>query len=91
MVFEKLTLVEISLDGAQIGPRTMGAGEEPSESTEDEAAEGRGRGRWRLFAVSLLLALVATGVAVGWQRLRGGETTVDVDVEDLEAEYTPAS
>ena len=58
MVFEHLTLFQIDLDGAHIGPRVTTADDEHSDETM--ATDAGGRGRFLPMFVFLALAVGAT-------------------------------
>jgi len=87
MAFDKLTLFELHFDGAQFGPRAIGATDEtdaePTDVTEtadeiDESAAGRGGARrvLALVGASVLLSVVATFVV---RRLGGGDEQTTLD------------
>ncbi len=84
MAFENLTLFEISLDGAQFGPRSLGRGSDTGDDAgTDDAEPAAPRGR---LASLTVLALVTVGAALYWRRASG----VDVPPEDAESELADA-
>lgn len=86
MVFENLTLFEIQLDGAQFGPRSMGASDEHDEEIA-EASEAGGRGR---FLPVFMLALLAVGITALYRRSRSSDVEIDAASEDSEADLAEA-
>ena len=82
MAFENLTLFEISLDGAQIGPRTLGRPVESDEPESDVDAASGGSSRGRVAAMAVV-ALVIAGAAL--RRRRSGARD-EVSSEDAESE-----
>ena len=85
MVFENLTLFEIQLDGAQIGPRTMST-DEPTD--EIEHAESNG-GPGRLFGL-LAFALVMTAAGLYYRRTRSADVDLDADADADESDLVEA-
>lgn len=63
MVFENLTLFEVSLDGAQIGPRSIGRPAEVDEPVVEASPAGGAR---RIMALFVLGAIA--GLAVLYRR-----------------------
>ena len=84
MVFENLTLFEVSLDGAQIGPRSIGR-ESSADDAPVEASPGAGPGR---FAPLVVLALVV-GLAALYRRSQRSDVDLAA-VDDEEAELAEA-
>lgn len=85
MVFENLTLFEVSLDGAQIGPRSIGRSDETDDAemaVEAPAAGGRGR-----FAPVFALGVMA-GLFMLWRRSRRGQVEFEL-IDDAESEPEP--
>jgi MYXO-CTERM domain-containing protein len=82
MALDKLTFLEVHLDGAQIGPKFGSTADEEMTEAEmapesdietSEESSGSGRGRAILGGV---LALALFGV-VAWRRRKGRQTTMD--------------
>lgn len=95
MALDKLTLFEVHLDGAQIGPKSVGgtpdvADEEmetgmetgTTDEIEMEASESESGGSRRLLA--LVVGVVALVAVAAWRRRGGDQTTMDeyADAED---------
>lgn len=80
MAFENLTLFELHLENARIGPSFRGDDEE-AEETEAASSSGGGRPVGRGVVA---LALLAVGAAVALRRLRGGS---DGDSEQITIEH----
>lgn len=78
MVFENLTLFEVSLEGAQLGPRSIGR----SDANDELPSAGRPA---RLAPVMAIAVLV--GIALLWRRTRraGVEAGVETEADLVEA------
>lgn len=84
MVFENLTLVELNLENARIGPRFGEEDEAPAGSAD--GAEGDDSGGSRLGPLFGFLVLVGLGVALGYRRYRSGAGSVGSEGEQITIE-----
>ena len=83
MVFENLTLVELNLENARIGPRFGGDDEEDVEMAAPEEAASGGS---KLGAFGGLLFLVGVGAALAYWRSRSDESVAGDDGEQITIE-----
>lgn len=84
MVFENLTLFELHMEGARIGPEFGGDDDEAAEDYEVEAEDAAGGPGVGPFVGLLFLAI---GVAMAVRRFRArGEDAVADDAEQITIE-----
>lgn len=81
MVFENLTLFEVHLENAHLGPAfgEEEAEEAPAEATEEDVESG-GRGPGRSLGLVLFLVVVA---AMAVRRYRSGGESVEEEIEEI--------
>ena len=88
---EKITFFEPHFDGAQFGPASMTREDEPESAAPVEHAEpaaGRSRAVPLLVAGGLTLGLVLG--LLGLRRVRRGEDTVQVELDEAHEEELAA-
>lgn len=80
MVFENLTLFELHMEGARIGPEFGG---DEDEEAEDNAVESEDESGGRRLGPVFGFLLLAVGVALAVRRFRGrGETETEAEADE---------